>query len=74
MIDSGIRSGPDVANMLASGADFTFLGRAPMYAVSALGKNGGNHIFTMFKRQFTQVMEQLACERIEDLPNFMVKK
>ncbi len=74
MIDSGIRSGPDVANMLASGADFTFLGRAPMYAVSALGKNGGDHIFTMFKRQFTQVMEQLACERIEDLPNFIVKK
>ena len=35
MLDSGLRSGPDIARVLASGAEFTFLGRAFMYGVAA---------------------------------------
>ena len=31
MMDSGIRTGPDIAATLATGADFVFLGRTPMY-------------------------------------------
>jgi len=72
MLDSGLRSGPDIANALASGADFTFLGRTPMYGVSALGKQGGNHTFTMLKRQLQQVMEQVSCECVEDFPNHLI--
>lgn len=72
MLDSGLRSGPDIANALASGADFTFLGRTPMYGVSALGKQGGNHTFTMLKRQLQQVMEQISCECVEDFPNHLI--
>ena len=37
MMDSGIRSGPDIARTLASGAAFTFMGRSFMYSVGALG-------------------------------------
>lgn len=74
MMDSGMRSGPDIANTLASGADFTFVGRAPMYGVSALGKKGGNHAFTMLKRQLQQVMEQVGCEQVQDLPNHLINK
>ena len=74
MMDSGMRSGPDIANALASGADFTFVGRAPMYGVSALGKKGGNHAFTMLKRQLQQVMEQVGCEQVQDLPNHLINK
>ena len=74
MMDSGIRSGPDIANALASGADFTFLGRTPMYGVGALGKNGGHHTFTMLKRQIQQVMEQIACEKVADFPNHLISK
>ncbi len=40
MMDSGIRSGPDIARTLASGAKFTFLGRAFMYGTAALGSRG----------------------------------
>ena len=74
MMDSGLRSGPDIANALASGADFTFVGRAPMYAVGALGKKGGEHIFTLLKRQLQQVMEQVACERVQDFPRYLITK
>ena len=73
MIDSGLRSGPDVACALASGADFTFLGRSFMYGVGALGKDGGAHVITMLKRQLTQVMEQVGCEKVTDLPNHLVR-
>lgn len=72
MIDSGIRNGPDVACAIASGAKFAFLGRSFMYGVGALGANGGDHTMTMLKRQLQQVMEQVACERINDLPNHLV--
>jgi L-lactate dehydrogenase (cytochrome) len=71
MMDSGIRSGPDIARSLACGAEFTFLGRAFMYGVAALGKEGGDHTISILKRQLEQVMEQICCERTRDFPNFL---
>ena len=68
MMDSGIRSGSDVAASLASGAAFTFLGRTMMFGVAALGARGGDHTIAMLKRQLQQVMEQVACERVSDFP------
>lgn len=73
MLDSGVRSGPDVACALASGAKFVFLGRSFMYGVCALGKTGGLHTMTMLKRQLQQVMEQIACERVEDFPKHLIE-
>jgi L-lactate dehydrogenase (cytochrome) len=72
MMDSGIRTGPDIACSLASGAEFTFLGRSFMYGVAALGPEGGHHTISILKKQFQQVMEQLCCERVEDLPNHLI--
>lgn len=72
MIDSGVRSGPDVACALASGARFTFLGRSFMYGVGALGEKGGDHTMAMLKRQLKQVMEQVGCERVTDFPKHLV--
>lgn len=66
MMDSGLRSGPDIARTLASGADFTFMGRSFMYGVSALGKKGGDHTISLLKTELQQVMEQICCEKIED--------
>ncbi len=72
MMDSGLRSGPDIARSLATGAKFTFMGRTFMYGTAALGAQGGNHTIALLKVQLQQVMEQLCCERIEDLPNHLV--
>lgn len=73
MMDSGIRSGPDVARAMASGAKFTFMGRSFMYGVSALGKKGGNHTISLLKTELQQVMEQLCCEQTTDFPNHLIK-
>lgn len=74
MMDSGLRSGPDVARSLASGAKFTFLGRSFMYGVSALGKKGGDHTISLLKTELQQVMEQLNCEKTEDFPNYLINQ
>ena len=73
MMDSGIRGGADVARVMATGADFSFMGRTFMYGVSALGKNGGNHTISMLKKQLTQVMEQLSCGEISQLHEKLIK-
>lgn len=71
-MDSGIRSGPDIARTLASGAKFAFLGRSFMYGVSALGKDGGNHTISLLKAELQQVMEQVCCEKIENFSNHLI--
>ena len=72
MMDSGLRSGPDIARTLASGAQFTFLGRSFMYGVSALGNQGGHHTISILKTQLQQVMEQVCCETVSDFPNHLI--
>jgi len=72
MIDSGMRSGPDVARALASGAEFVFMGRSFMYGVSALGDAGGQHTIGMIKTQLKQVMEQICCEKTTDLYKHLI--
>ncbi len=72
MLDGGLRSGPDVGRALASGAQFTFMGRPFMYGVGALGKKGGDHTIALLKAQLKQVMEQVCCEKISDFPETVV--
>lgn len=72
MMDSGIRTGPDVARTLACGADFAFMGRTFMYGVSALGNEGGNHTISILKTQVQQVMEQICCAKVSDFPRHLI--
>lgn len=72
MMDSGIRGGADVARVLSTGIDFSFMGRTFMYGVSALGKKGGYHTISMLKTQLTQIMEQLSCSQVKDIYNTKV--
>ena len=71
MIDSGLRSGVDVARVIASGAKFSFMGRTFMYGVGALGNSGANHTIEMLSKQLNQVMTQIGCEKISDITKFI---
>ena len=73
MMDSGIRSGPDIARVMAAGAEFCFMGRPFMYGVGALGSKGGDHTITILKKQLQQVMDQACCETPLDFPKHLVK-
>jgi L-lactate dehydrogenase (cytochrome) len=72
MMDSGIRTGPDIASTMSKGADFTFLGRSFMYGVGALGSQGGSHTISILMRQLQQVMDQCGCETPTMFPNYKV--
>jgi L-lactate dehydrogenase (cytochrome) len=72
-MDSGLRSGSNIASALACGADFTFLGRPFVYGVGALGNKGGIHTINALTMQLRQVMNQLGCACPADLPNHLVK-
>ncbi len=74
MMDSGLRSGPDIARTLASGAAFTFMGRAFMYGVAALGKEGPGHTIHILKKQLLQVMEQVNCPRTDQLSQYLIDR
>lgn len=72
MMDSGMRSGPDMARSLARGAEFTFMGRSFMYGAAAMGNKGGDHTMTILKVQLQQIMDQLCCENIQDLHKHLI--
>lgn len=72
-MDSGLRSGTNIASALASGADFTFLGRPFVYGVGALGDQGGIHTINSLALQVSQIMNQLGCNTVADLPKHLVK-
>ena len=72
IVDSGIRSGLDVARAIASGADFTLLGRAFISAVGAAGYSGVEHAMTIIKEELRQTMTQIGCRTLYDLPKHLI--
>ena len=73
MADSGPRTGLDIARMLASGADFAFLGRAFVFAVAALGARGGEHAVHILREELRCAMAQIGAQRVGDLANFLAR-
>ena len=73
MADSGVRSGLDIARMLALGADFVFAGRAFYHGVAALGAPGADHVMELFKAELVNNMAQLGCETVAGLPGVLCR-
>ena len=74
IVDSGIRSGLDVAKAIASGADFVMLGRPFLYAVAALGARGGEHAAAILMDELQDVMRQLGIGTIAGLADVPVSR
>ena len=71
--DGGIRSGQDIARMLALGADFVLLGRAFAFAVAAAGERGAHHVMGILIAELRIAMSQIGCLRLNDLPGFLTE-
>lgn len=67
LMDSGVRSGLDILKALSLGADFVFLGRAFIYGVAALGKNGAEHVIEILSGDLKNNMSQLGIEDLDQL-------
>jgi isopentenyl diphosphate isomerase/L-lactate dehydrogenase-like FMN-dependent dehydrogenase len=67
LLDSGVRSGLDIARALALGADFVLLGRAFMFAVAAFGEQGADHAVRILREDLANNMSNLGCATLDEL-------
>jgi len=70
--DSGVRSGLDIARMLALGADFVMMGRPFLFAVAELDHLGGDHVMSILKAELECTMGQLGCATLKELSDVLV--
>ena len=66
-IDTGIMHGADVVAALATGAKFTWIGRAYLYGLMAGGKPGVDRALDILKTQISRTMKLLGARTIEEL-------
>lgn len=66
-IDTGIMHGQDVVAALATGAKFTWIGRAYLYGLMAGGKPGVDKALEIMRAQITRTMKLLGARTIAEL-------
>ncbi|MGW8705106.1 FMN-dependent L-lactate dehydrogenase LldD [Brevundimonas sp. NPDC055814] len=67
LADGGIRSGLDVARMLALGADGVLIGRAWAYALAARGEAGVSHVLNLMAAEMKVAMALTGVTRVDQL-------
>ena len=67
IVDSGVRSGIDVARAIAQGADAAFAGKAFLWSLGALGGRGPGHLIDLFKDELSSTLGQLGCHNVHAL-------
>jgi L-lactate dehydrogenase (cytochrome) len=73
MMDSGIRSGLDVARAVALGADLAFAGKAFLWGLGALGVDGPGHVIDLMIDEMKSTFGQLGARRPEDARSVVVR-
>ena len=67
LVDGGVRSGLDVVNMRALGADFVLLGRAWAYALAARGEAGVAHVLDLIEAEMRVAMALTGCTDVREI-------
>ena len=67
LADGGVRSGLDVARMLALGADGVLIGRAWAYALAARGEAGVAHVLNLMAAEMKVAMALTGVTRVDQL-------
>ena len=66
-VDTGIMHGADVVAALASGAKFTWIGRAYLYGLMAGGKPGVDRTLEILRTQISRTMKLLGARTVAEL-------
>ena len=67
LVDSGVRSGLDIARMVAMGADAVLLGRAFVYALAAAGQAGVENVITLMTNELRVAMTLTGASSIDQI-------
>ena len=73
LMDSGVRSGLDVARAISMGADAVLAGKAFLWSLGALGENGPGHLVNLVKEELSSTLGQLGCPGVNDLRTVPVR-
>lgn len=71
IVDGGVRTGLDIARMIALGADYVLMGRPFIFSIAAIGNAGPQHLIEVLKEELIGTMGQLGCRSLAELPNFL---
>jgi L-lactate dehydrogenase (cytochrome) len=74
LADGGVRSGLDVARMLALGAEFVLLGRGWAYALAAAGQAGVAHVLRLIDAEMRVAMALTGCTRIDQIDRDILER
>jgi (S)-mandelate dehydrogenase len=66
LMDSGIRSGMDVARAVVLGADAAFVGKGFMWSLGALGERGPLHAMNLLIEETGSVLGQLGARSVHE--------
>jgi L-lactate dehydrogenase (cytochrome)/(S)-mandelate dehydrogenase len=61
MFDSGIRRGADIVVAACLGAQFSFVGRATLYGVAALGEPGVERAIAILRNEIASTLALIGC-------------
>lgn len=67
MVDGGVERGSDVCKALAIGAKGVFIGRAPLWGVSAAGERGASRALQLLQQEIDRTMAFTGCNSVRDL-------
>jgi L-lactate dehydrogenase (cytochrome)/glycolate oxidase len=73
-IDTGIMHGADVVAAIASGANFTWIGRAYLYGLMAGGKEGVDRSLEILRTQMVRTMKLLGVRSLAELNPSHIKQ
>ncbi|MEX2453714.1 MAG: alpha-hydroxy acid oxidase [Rhodospirillaceae bacterium] len=73
ILDSGVRSGVDVARAVALGADAALAGKAFLWSLGALGGRGPAHLIDLFMEDLSSTLGQLGCRTVDELRTLAVR-
>jgi L-lactate dehydrogenase (cytochrome) len=73
ILDSGVRSGLDVARAIALGADAAFAGKAFLWSLGALGAQGPARYIDMLTEDMKATLGQTGCASVAELRQLVVR-
>jgi L-lactate dehydrogenase (cytochrome) len=73
LLDSGIRSGPDVMRALARGAKAAFAGKTFLWAVAALGDEGPDYLIDLYIDELRASLGQIGARSLAEVREASVR-
>ena len=73
LLDSGVRSGVDVARSVALGAEGALAGKSFMWSLGALGPDGPGHLIQVYTEDVRATLGQTGCNTVAELRGVEVR-